>query len=418
MLSGGEISVLSNLLQNVVGELVAHVFETLAGRVRRGRVDRLLLEEEVAPISARLARELLEAGLREHPEIEEADWESALLRLREAIRSARGTGMDPVLVAGLRSEQLSRILTEHGALVGDSLPVASGAHRAYEWLLGAVSQRIIEEFELRPDFDTQLAKAILQYVVLTREALDLLIERLPPAPPLSPSPSSPPFEHRYLDHVARSLGRFELFGVNRGREPSKQSFEESYVSLTVARTSEPDQVPADDEEEELTGAGVAVSNALSGRKRVILRGSAGSGKTTLLNWLAANGAAGRLTGESGPWGEVVPFLVRLRDFTATSPATARCRWSRSCRESPPRRSRASVRRAGPPRRSPRAGLYCWWTAWTSSPPSADPRCRTGSSGSSTRIPRPGTSSPSGRSPSPPAGSATRPTPSTASTCCP
>jgi hypothetical protein len=85
----------------------------------------------------------------------------------------------------------------------------------------------------------------------------------------------------------------------------------------VARTSDPDGgSPGEEEEEELTGAGVAVSNALSGRKRVILRGSAGSGKTTLLSWLAANGAAGRLTGESGPWGEVVPYVVRLRDFTS------------------------------------------------------------------------------------------------------
>ena len=311
MLSGGEISVLSNLLQNVMGELVAHVFETLAGRARQGRADRRLLEEEAAPISARLARELIGDGLKEHPELEEADWKSAFLRLREAIRSARGTGMDPVLVSGLRSEQLTRILTEHGARVGDSLPAAAGAQIAYEWLINAASRRIIEEFERRPDFDTQLAKATLQFVIVTREALDLLIDRLPPPAPADSAWSS--FEQRYLGHVARSLGRFELFGVNRGREPSKQSFEESYVSLTVARTSEPDQAP--ENEEELTGAGVAVSNALSGRKRVILRGSAGSGKTTLLNWLAANGAAGRLTGESGPWGEVVPFLVRLRDFT-------------------------------------------------------------------------------------------------------
>ena len=316
MLNGADITVLSNLLQNVMGELVAHYFEALAGRLRKGREDRRLLEEEAAPISARLARELIEAGLREHPEIEAADWKSAFLRLREAIRSARGTGMDPVLVSGLHPEQLARILTEHGARVGDSLPVTSDAHLAYTWLIGAASPRIIEEFERRPDFDTLLAKATLQYVVVTRQALDLLIDLLGSARRDEPPPEigPPPFEKRYLDHVARSFGRFELFGVNRGREPSKQSFEESYVSLTVARTSEPDQGPAN-EEEELTGAGVAVSNALSGRKRVILRGSAGSGKTTLLNWLAANGAAGRLTGESGPWGELVPFLVRLRDFT-------------------------------------------------------------------------------------------------------
>ena len=325
MLTGAEVGVLSNLLQNVMGELVAHVIETLAGRVRRGHKERHPFEDEAGPISRRLARELLEAGLREHPEIGAADWEAAFRRLGEAVRSARGTDMDPVFDSGLRPEQLAGILAEHGARSGDSLPVTSDAHTAYVWLLGAISSRIIDEFERRPDFDTQLLKALLQYIIVIRDALFILINALPqpqpqpvlPAPPTSPTPGPPPFfpfEQRYLDHVARSLGRFELFGVNRGREPSRQTFEESYVSLTVARTSEPDQGPAT-EEEELTGAGVAVVNALSGRKRVILRGSAGSGKTTLLNWLAANGAAGRLTGESGPWGELVPFLVRLRDFT-------------------------------------------------------------------------------------------------------
>ncbi|HTJ68861.1 MAG TPA: NACHT domain-containing protein [Actinospica sp.] len=317
MLSGAEFTVLSNLLQNVMGELIAHLLETVAGRARKGRADRRRIEEEAAPISARLTRRLLEDGIRQHPEISASDWEAALLRLREAIRSARGTGVDPVLASGLHPDRLAGILTAHGSAATDGFPVTSGAHRAYEWLLSAVSPLIIEEFEQRPDADTQLIKAILQLVIVIREALDALtrnpqpVDRVPEHPELT----APPFEPRYLTHVARSLGRFELFGVNRGREPSKQTFDESYVSLTVARTSDPDSPTSPDEEEELTGAGVAVSNALSGRKRVILRGSAGSGKTTLLSWLAANGAAGRLTGESGPWGEVVPFVVRLRDFT-------------------------------------------------------------------------------------------------------
>ena len=328
MLSGAEISVLSNLLQNVMGEFIAHILESLGGRALRERADRRRIEQEAKAISDRLAAQLREAGMRDNPRIGIADWEAALLRLGTAISSARDTGMDPVLASAMRPDRLAAILTEHGAQT-DAFPVTSGAHQAYEWLLGAVSPLIIAEFEHRPDADTQLIKAVLQLVVVIRETLDALMRAPQPVervivirepsaiePPAISPPEGPPFESRYLDHVARTFGRFELFGVNRGREPSKQSFDESYISLTVARTSDTDGgSPGDEEEEELTGAGVAVSNALSGRKRVVLRGSAGSGKTTLLSWLAANGAAGRLTGESGPWGEVVPFVVRLRDFT-------------------------------------------------------------------------------------------------------
>jgi hypothetical protein len=328
VLTPAEFNNLFNLLENVAGELIAHMLERLGRRYGQWRADRVRGgPEDVTPISARVAKEVLAAAAREHEEITADEWTSAFLRLREAIVAAREDDMDPALTSGLRPDRLAEILFSHGARVSDALPATAGAERAYAWLVEAISPRIIEEFERRPDFDTQLARATLQQVVLVRSALDVLIETIRNASSVVERGrdlsrdtrfaqlEAPPFERRYLDFIAQSFGRFELFGVNRGREPSKQSFSESYISLTVARTSDPDQ-SAENEDEELTGAGVAVATALSGRKRVIVRGSAGSGKTTLLGWLAANGAAGRLTGESGPWGEVVPFLVRLRDFTA------------------------------------------------------------------------------------------------------
>lgn len=320
MLTPLEVNNLFNLLENVAGELIAHLLEMLGRRVGRWRGDRTRAREAAQAISARVAREALDAGLRAHPELTAADWTAAFLRLREAVEAARIEGTEPAAAAGLEPDRLRALLAGTGAAVTDTLPVASGAHRAYEFLVETVSPLIIREFELRPDFDTQAARETLRQVVRIREGLDELVRAVRERPQLVVAPAAEdgpePFEPRYQAYVARSFGRFELFGVNRGREPSKQTFDQSYVSLTVARTSDADQPSrTEDDDEELTGAGVAVSNALSGRKRVIIRGSAGSGKTTLLSWLAANGAAGRLTGESGPWGEVVPFLVRLRDFT-------------------------------------------------------------------------------------------------------
>ena len=75
----------------------------------------------------------------------------------------------------------------------------------------------------------------------------------------------------------------------------------------MARTGGADQAP--DAEDELTGAGIDAANAFADRRRVILRGNAGTGKTTLLQWLAATGAAGRLAGDGGHWGEVIRVHV-------------------------------------------------------------------------------------------------------------
>jgi hypothetical protein len=66
MLTPLEIDNLLNLLENVAGELIAHLLETLGRRVGRLRGDRGRGREAEA-ISARVARAALEAGLREHP---------------------------------------------------------------------------------------------------------------------------------------------------------------------------------------------------------------------------------------------------------------------------------------------------------------------------------------------------------------
>jgi hypothetical protein len=67
MLTPLEIDNLLNLLENVAGELIAHLLETLGRRAGRLRGDRTRGREAEA-ISGRVARAALDAGLREHPE--------------------------------------------------------------------------------------------------------------------------------------------------------------------------------------------------------------------------------------------------------------------------------------------------------------------------------------------------------------
>ncbi|MFF3327742.1 NACHT domain-containing protein [Streptomyces sp. NPDC002889] len=53
-------------------------------------------------------------------------------------------------------------------------------------------------------------------------------------------------------------------------------------------------------------------HALSGHRRVLLKGLAGSGKTTLLQWLAVAAADGGLPEELADWRGRVPFVLPLR----------------------------------------------------------------------------------------------------------
>nr|MDT0523025.1 NACHT domain-containing protein [Streptomyces sp. DSM 41633] len=61
---------------------------------------------------------------------------------------------------------------------------------------------------------------------------------------------------------------------------------------------------------------VRVEQALGERNRLLLRGPAGSGKSTLVQWLALNAARQSFGDELAGWNRCVPFVLRLRAFTA------------------------------------------------------------------------------------------------------
>jgi hypothetical protein len=116
------------------------------------------------------------------------------------------------------------------------------------------------------------------------------------------------FDLDYARYVVDSTASFELFGVVRGGPTTGQSLETSYVKLAVARRGR-----EEDDESDLTGAGVDAATAFARTRRVILRGGAGSGKTTFLRWLAHDAARSLLRAEDKPAARV-PFIVPLRRF--------------------------------------------------------------------------------------------------------
>lgn len=104
--------------------------------------------------------------------------------------------------------------------------------------------------------------------------------------------------------MARTLDRFEFFGVDPRGIPRRHRFVDGYVPLTLNSRNLGD--------DSTVTAGARADQALGGLERALVRGVAGSGKSTLLRWVgvdAAHAAAG-----SEP--TTVPFLVELVRFAA------------------------------------------------------------------------------------------------------
>ncbi|WP_406076041.1 NACHT domain-containing protein [Streptomyces virginiae] len=116
------------------------------------------------------------------------------------------------------------------------------------------------------------------------------------------------FEERYAQYVARTHGRLQLFGLTLSRSHQEWPLDVAYISLAVS--GEQPLLPG---EPAAHRTQLRAEQALASADRILLRGPAGSGKSTLMQWLALNAA--RQT--DGPWSTGVPFVLRLRSFTAS-----------------------------------------------------------------------------------------------------
>lgn len=140
-------------------------------------------------------------------------------------------------------------------------------------------------------------------------------ERSTQLPDVVPAPdrADEEFADRYRAFVARTLNRFEFFGVDPRGIPRRHTFATGYVPLTVS--------PRDtgDEPKNAVTAGVRADQALGDQERALVRGVAGSGKSTLLRWLGVHAArssrSAQDTGDPAP----VPFVLELARFSGGRP---------------------------------------------------------------------------------------------------
>ncbi|MFF3158132.1 NACHT domain-containing protein [Streptomyces sp. NPDC057910] len=232
------------------------------------------------------------AALPEHERTAAAD------AVRDSFAAAGTLDADRLFALGLAPERLAAELRRPHPGPGEAL---------YEELLALCCAHVLEQLTAHPAFAARAAVEQTRAADAARELIEDVRDRVGP----HPEAAALAFEERYARYVAQAHGRLELFGLTLGRSASEWPLDTAYISLTVS--GEPRQAMGLPD----TGAAtVSVEQALAGTDRLLLRGAAGSGKSTLIQWLALNSARRTFGPELADWNRCVPFVLRLRAFTA------------------------------------------------------------------------------------------------------
>ncbi|EHM24358.1 MULTISPECIES: NACHT domain-containing protein [Streptomyces] len=192
-----------------------------------------------------------------------------------------------------------------------SAPAAGLSERAvdlYEDLLGRCCAHLLEQLTAHPSFAARAAVEQVRATGRTRELVEDVRDRVGPRP----DAADLDFERRYAEFVATANGRVELFGLTLGRSAGGWPLETAYISLSVSGyEADGGHGPG-----QPVRTSIGIEQALGEWDRLLLRGPAGSGKSTLVQWLALNAARQTFGGELADWNRCVPFVLRLRAFTA------------------------------------------------------------------------------------------------------
>ncbi len=124
------------------------------------------------------------------------------------------------------------------------------------------------------------------------------------------------FERRYLQYIENRWEKLSIIGIDLSH-PGRPSWplDVAYLSLSLGDVNE-----SSDSSDTRAGLRrspneIRVEKALTGRRRVLVRGLAGCGKTTLLQWLAVTAARRNFSQELAHLNDCVPFFLRLRTLT-------------------------------------------------------------------------------------------------------
>lgn len=239
----------------------------------------------------------LDVEFRAVPEHERA---AAVEAVRETFERAALTD-DDLFAADLDAAYLYRYLLR--TVPGVTRLLSADATELYQRVLRECCAYLVQVTSTLPRFQPGALVKILQRETEILEAVRNVLATLPER--RHPDDFAADFRRQ----VVTALDRMELYGAGLTEATRLYPLSVAYLSLSV--TSDLD-VPGD-----------RIEHVLPRTSKILLRGEAGSGKTTLLQWLAVRCASRQLRNVDG-WGDVEPFLVRLRRFShAPLPAPER-----------------------------------------------------------------------------------------------
>ncbi|MEU7328632.1 NACHT domain-containing protein [Streptomyces parvus] len=233
--------------------------------------------------------------------------------LPEHERLAALTSVQDTLAAGvLDTDRLFALDLDPERLRAELSAPASGlsgrALDLYQDLLGRCCAHLVEQLTAHQSFAARAAVEQVRAAGRTRELVAEVRGRVVPRP----DAADLEFEGRYAEFIANANARVELFGLTLGRSAGGWPLETAYIGLEVSGGYEADRLGLDHP----VRTTVRIEQALGERDRLLLRGPAGSGKSTLVQWLALNAARQSFGSELADWNRCVPFVLRLRAFTA------------------------------------------------------------------------------------------------------
>ena len=222
--------------------------------------------------------------------------------------------LDPVKLAQYfvetASEELSKLSTQRVQL--------------FTRVIEEAAQSIIDVAHVLPNFSERTISALLkQNRVLVDAAHQILsdLERIRATSDDDAQIEATRFETEYRRAVLRNLNRVELFGIDVSRTSRSYPLSVAYVSLEVSGYKKEPQghveVDVADPEDVDESKIDAVELALAESNRFVIRGPAGAGKTTLMHWIAVQAASRGFQSPLQDWNTIVPFIVRLRQFSDT-----------------------------------------------------------------------------------------------------
>ncbi|MGW3652147.1 NACHT domain-containing protein [Streptomyces sp. NPDC000878] len=292
-------------LEVVLVRLAATVAATVAKSALAPRPGAGLVSRPVRPLPKppgpeKLARVLGDRIASAYAPLPENERLAAVAAVQDTFGAAGTIDAERLFAVDLDAERLAAELRRPAA------DLAPRARELYGELLALCCAHLVEQLTAQPSF---MARAAVEQTRRSGRAEELLRGLRGPRP----DSLALDFEERYARYVAETHGRLELFGLTLGRSGSDWPLDTSYISLAV--TGVGGRPTAFD----LPHQGLATlkaEQALASSDRVLLRGPAGSGKSTLVQWLALNAARRGFGPELADWNRCVPFVLRLRSFTA------------------------------------------------------------------------------------------------------